>query len=263
MTQENLSFSNEQGLKLAARLDTPDDRVPRGYILFGHCFTGSKDVLASARIAKALWLRGFAVFRFDFTGLGDSEGDFANTTFSSNVDDLVTAASYLRDTRDAPSVLIGHSLGGAAVLAAAGQIPEARAVCTIGAPSDPEHVAHHFANHRSEIENEGEADVTIGGRSFRIKKSFLDDIESHQLSKCVANLKKALLILHSPIDSTVGIENARHIYEAARHPKSFVTLDGADHMLTNRADAYYVAEVISAWANRYDEVGSRSEKRDA
>jgi pimeloyl-ACP methyl ester carboxylesterase len=262
MTQENLTFANEQGHQLAARLDTPDERVPRGYILFGHCFTGSKDVLAAARIAKALWLRGFAVFRFDFTGLGDSEGDFADTTFSSNVDDLVTAATFLRDTRDAPSVMIGHSLGGAAVLAAAGKIPEARAVCTIGAPSDPEHVAHHFADHRSKIEDDGEANVTIGGRAFRIKKSFLDDIESHRLDKCIANLQKALLIFHSPIDSTVGIENARHIYEAARHPKSFVTLDGADHMLTNRADAYYVAEVISAWANRYDEVGSRSKKRE-
>lgn len=262
LAQEKLTFSSQHNHQLAARLDTPDDRVPRGYILFAHCFTGSKDVLASARIAKALWLRGFAVFRFDFTGLGESEGDFADTTFSSNVDDLVSAAKFLRDTRDAPSVLIGHSLGGAAVLAAAGKIPEARAVCTIGAPADPEHVAHHFADHRSTIEDEGEANVSIGGRPFKIKKSFLEDIESHRLDKCAANLQKALLIFHSPIDSTVGIENARHIYEAARHPKSFVTLDGADHMLTNRADAYYVAEVISAWANRYDETGSRKEHRE-
>lgn len=263
MTQENLTFANEQGYQLAARLDTPDDRVPRGYILFAHCFTGSKDVLAAARIAKALWLRGFAVFRFDFAGLGESEGDFADTTFSSNVGELVSAASFLRETHEAPSVLIGHSLGGAAVLAAAGKIPEARAVCTIGAPAEPDHVAHHFADHRSKIEDDGEAEVTIGGRSFLIKKSFLEDIENHQLDKCVANLKKALLIFHSPIDSIVGIENARRIFEAARHPKSFVALDGADHMLTNRGDAYYVAEVISAWANRYDEVGSRAEKRES
>lgn len=262
MTQEKLTFTNEQNNQLSARLDTPDGRVPRGYIVFAHCFTGSKDVLASARIAKALWLRGFAVFRFDFTGLGESEGEFANTNFSTNVEDLVAAASYLRKTRTAPSVLIGHSLGGAAVLAAAGKIPEARAVCTIGAPADPEHVAHHFADHRSEIEDEGEAEVSIGGRSFRIKKSFLEDIDNHKLDKCIADLQRALLIFHSPIDSTVGIENARHIYEAARHPKSFVTLDGADHMLTNRADAYYVAEVISAWANRYDETGSRKERRE-
>ncbi len=262
MTQEKLTFANEHGHQLSARLDTPDERVPRGFILFAHCFTGSKDVLAAARIAKALWLRGFAVFRFDFTGLGESEGEFANTTFSSNVDDLVAAAAYLRDNHDAPAMLIGHSLGGAAVLAAAGKIPEARAVCTIGAPAEPEHVAHHFADHLSTIEDEGEAEVAIGGRAFKIKKSFIDDIESHRLDKCVAGLQKALLIFHSPIDSTVGIENARHIYEAARHPKSFVTLDGADHMLTNRADAYYVAEVISAWANRYDETGSRKERRD-
>jgi len=262
MAQEKLTFTNDQGEQLAARLDVPEDRTPRGYILFAHCFTGSKDVLAGARIAKALWLRGFAVMRFDFTGLGESEGDFANTTFSSNVDDIIAAATYLRDTRQAPGVLIGHSLGGAAILAAAGNIPEARAVCTIGSPADPEHVAHHFADAREEIENAGEAEVTIGERPFRIKKSFLDDIAGQKLDHCVANLQKALLIFHSPVDQTVGIENAGHIYQAAKHPKSFVSLDKADHMLTSRADAYYVAEVISAWANRYDEVGSRKERRE-
>lgn len=252
MAQLKLTFQSEAGEELAGRLDIPDDNEPRGYVLFAHCFTGSKDVLAGVRIAKALWLRGFAVFRFDFTGLGDSEGDFANTTFSSNVSDLVAAASFLRDTRSAPTVLIGHSLGGAAVLASAGKIPEARAVCTIGAPADPEHVVHHFSDARDEIETKGEANVSIGGREFRIKRSFLEDIESQKLGDSIREMQKALLVFHSPVDNIVGIENARQIYEAARHPKSFVCLDGADHMLTDRADAYYVAEVISAWANRYD-----------
>ena len=207
------------------------------------------------RIAKSLWSRDFAVLRFDFTGLGDSEGDFANTTFSSNVDDLIAAADYLRQQRQAPAVLIGHSLGGAAVLAAAGRIPEAKAVCTIGAPADPQHVEHHFAEARDEIENAGEAEVSIGGRTFRIRKSFIDDIAGHRLEESVRDLRKALLVFHSPTDDTVGIENAAMIYQAARHPKSFISLDGADHLLTGRPDAYYVAEVIAAWANRYIEAG--------
>lgn len=251
MAREHLTFTGAFGDRLAARLDVPDEGGVRGYILFAHCFTGSKDVLAAVRIAKALWLRGFAVLRFDFTGLGDSEGDFANTTFSSNVDDLVAAADYLRQSRAAPAVLIGHSLGGAAVLAAAGKVPEARAVCTIGAPADPEHVAHHFAHARDQIETSGEAEVSIGGRPFLIRRSFLDDMAGHRLDEAIRDMRKALLVFHSPVDDTVGIENARHIYQAARHPKSFVSLDGADHLLTARPDAYYVAEVISAWANRY------------
>ena len=253
MTQEKLTFTGESGDQLAGRLDIPDEGEPRGYVLFAHCFTGSKDVLAAVRIAKALWLRGFAVFRFDFTGLGESQGDFANTTFSSNVGDLVAAASFLRECREAPTVLIGHSLGGAAVLASAGKISEARAVCTIGAPADPEHVVHHFADARDEIEAAGEAEVTIGGRPFRIKSSFLEDIKAQSLDKSIRDMGKALLVFHSPVDDIVDIGNARRIYEAARHPKSFVCLDAADHMLTDRADAYYVAEVISAWANRYNE----------
>ena len=252
MPQERLSFTGAAGHELAGRLDLPDDREPRDYVLFAHCFTGSKDVLAGVRIAKALWLRGFAVFRFDFTGLGDSEGDFTNTTFSTNVADLVAASAFLRDNYNAPRMLIGHSLGGAAVLAAAGNIPEARAICTIGAPADPEHVAHHFSEARGEIEASGEANVEIGGRPFKIKKSFIDDIEGHSLGEAIRDMQKALLIFHSPIDDVVGIENAAQIYGAARHPKSFVCLDGADHMLTSRADAYYVAEVISGWAHRYD-----------
>lgn len=251
MAQEKLTFTGAFGDELAARLDVPDDAEPRAYVLFAHCFTGSKDVLAAVRIAKALWARGFAVLRFDFTGLGESQGDFANTTFSSNVDDLVAAADFLRRTRAAPSLLIGHSLGGAAVLAAAAGIAEARAVCTIGAPADPEHVAHHFAQARPEIEADGEAEVEIGGRPFRIRRAFLEDIAGRRLHDSIRTLKKALLVFHSPTDDVVGIENAGRIYQAARHPKSFITLDGADHLLTRRPDAYYVAEVIGAWANRY------------
>lgn len=251
MAQLSLKFTGAFGDELSARLDLPDEGEPRGYALFAHCFTGSKDVFAAVRIAKALWLRGFAVFRFDFTGLGESEGDFANTTFSSNVDDLVAAAGYMRDEYSAPHILIGHSLGGAAVLSASVEIPEVVGVCTIGAPADPHHVEHHFSAAREEIENAGEAEVSIGGRPFRIKKSFLDDISDHKLTDKVKDMKKALLIFHSPIDDIVGIENAGEIYQAARHPKSFVSLDNADHLLTSRDDAYYVAEVISAWANRY------------
>ncbi len=252
MAQEKLTFTSDTGDNLVGRLDIPDDREPRGYVLFAHCFTGSKDVLAGVRIAKALWLRGFAVFRFDFTGLGESEGDFENTTFSSNVGDLAAAASFLRDHHQAPTVLIGHSLGGAAVLASAPKIPEARAVCTIGAPADPEHVVHHFSDAKGEIQSAGEAEVSIGGRPFLIKRSFLEDIEAQSLEETIREMRKALLIFHSPVDETVGVENAGRIYAAARHPKSFVSLDGADHMLTDRADAYYVAQVVSAWANRYD-----------
>ncbi len=253
MAREKLTFTGASGDELAARLDIPDERSPRAYVLFAHCFTGSKDVMAGVSIAKALWRRDFAVFRFDFTGLGESKGDFANTTFSSNVDDLVAAADFLRKTREVPSVLIGHSLGGAAMLAAACRVPEARAVCTIGAPADPQHVEHHFAHARSEIVEAGEAEVSIAGRTFRIKRDFLEDIAGQRLDEHLRDMRKALLIFHSPVDETVGIENAGHIYSAARHPKSFVCLDGADHMLMHRPDAEYVAEVISAWANRYIE----------
>lgn len=251
MAREKITFKGALGEMLCGRLDIPDDREPRAYVLFAHCFTGSKDVLAATRIARSLWLRGFAVFRFDFTGLGDSEGDFANTTFSSNVGDLVAAANYLREEKRAPAVLIGHSLGGAAVIAAASQIPEARGICTIGAPADPAHVTHHFGEALSVLEQAGEAEVCIGGRPFRIKKSFIDDLKWHKQEQCIKKLGQALLIFHSQIDNIVGIENAGQIYQAARHPKSFISLDGADHMLTNKEDSCYVAEVISAWVHRY------------
>jgi putative redox protein len=247
---QKVEFPGSQGGMLAARLELPEG-PPRAYALFAHCFTCSKDVFAAARIAGGLAEAGIAVLRFDFTGLGASEGDFANTNFSSNVEDLVRAAGYLRNAHAAPSILIGHSLGGAAVLAAADRIPEAKAVATIAAPADPAHVAHLLADARPEIEKKGEAEVVLAGRSFRIQKQFLEDIDGHRLADAIKDLKRALLIFHAPRDGTVGIENASAIFTAARHPKSFVSLDGADHLLSRREDARYVAAVLTAWAGRY------------
>ena len=240
------AFSNA----LSARLHLPA-RKPVAYALFAHCFTCSKDLRAVVAISRSLARLGIATLRFDFTGLGESEGDFADTDFSSNVDDLVAAASYLREHHQAPALLVGHSLGGAAVLAAARRIPETKAVATIGAPSEPAHVRHLLAPAEPELEKEGEACVELAGRSFRIKKALLEDLNAQQNLDAVAELGAALLVFHSPQDEIVGIENARAIYEAARHPKSFVSLNGANHLLTRRDDAEYVATVLSAWAQRY------------
>jgi len=252
---DKITFSGTGGDQLAARLDRPDGE-PAAYALFAHCFTCNKDIFAASRIAAGLVEHGVAVLRFDFTGLGASEGEFANTNFSSNVGDLVAAADHLRDEYEAPKIIIGHSLGGAAVLAAAGKIPEALAVCTIGAPADPAHVAHNFQDSVEEIEAKGEAEVLLVGRPFTIQKQFLDDIAGQKLEQAIATMKKALLVFHSPIDATVGIENAAQIYGAAKHPKSFVSLDDADHLLSRKADAAYVADVISAWATRYVDHGA-------
>ena len=250
MHSEKLTFTGAGGETLAARLDLPAGQ-PRATALFAHCFTCTKDIFAAARIAGELTGHGIAVLRFDFTGLGHSEGEFANTNFSSNVADLVQAADFLRATRQAPAILIGHSLGGAAVLAAAPKIPEAVAVATIGAPADPGHVRHLLQEARPEIEARGEAEVLLAGRPFRIKKQFLDDIEAHRLEEAVSGLRKALLVFHAPRDATVGIENAGAIFAAAKHPKSFVSLDDADHLLSRKADAVYVAAVLATWAERY------------
>ena len=250
MPTERFQFTGEGGHQLAASLDLPEAE-PVAYALFAHCFTCGKDVLAAKRIAVALAAKGIAVLRFDFTGLGSSEGDFANSTFSSNVADLVRAADHLRETRKAPAILIGHSLGGAAILAAAGQIPEARAVVTIAAPSDPAHVTGLFRDHIEDIRKHGKVEVSLAGRPFHITRDFLDDIAEHGLMAHVTNLHKALLIMHSPTDDTVGIDNATRIFVAAKHPKSFVSLAGADHLLSERRDAAYVADVIAAWAARY------------
>jgi uncharacterized OsmC-like protein/fermentation-respiration switch protein FrsA (DUF1100 family) len=250
MPTERFQFPGAEGQQLAASLELPEWE-PLAYALFAHCFTCGKDVLAAKRIAVALAAKGIAVLRFDFTGLGSSEGDFANSTFSSNVADLVRAADHLRETRTAPAILIGHSLGGAAILAAAGQIPDARAVATIAAPSDPAHVTGLFKDRIADIRTQGEVEVSLAGRPFQIKREFLDDIAEQNLMAHVTGLHRALLIMHAPDDDTVSIDNATRIFVAARHPKSFVSLAGADHLLTAKQDAAYVADVIAAWATRY------------
>jgi putative redox protein len=252
MPAERFDFPNARGEKLAAVLDLPEG-APRAYALFAHCFTCGKNVVAAKRIADALTALGIAVLRFDFTGIGSSEGEFSNTTFSSNVDDLVAAADHLRKMRQAPALLIGHSLGGAAVLAAATAVAEAKAVVTIAAPFDPAHVTHLFKDKLDAIGSEGEVEVALAGRPFRIRREFLDDIAQHKLAGHIGKLHKALLIFHSPTDDTVGIENATQIFTAAKHPKSFISLTGADHLLTRRSDAVYVANVLAAWAGRYIE----------
>lgn len=236
---------------LAARLELPVNQHPHSYALFAHCFTCSKNLSAIRTISKALNQSGVAVLRFDFTGLGQSEGDFVDTNFSSNVEDLLAAAKYLADNYEAPSLLVGHSLGGAAVLCAAYQLPAIRAVATIGAPFDPEHVSHLLGDSIDEIEANGVAMVNIGGRPFQVKKQFLEDIRSNNISEKIKNLKKALLIMHSPQDSTVNIDNAARLYTTAKHPKSFISLDGADHLLSNKVDAQYVGDSIACWVKRY------------
>lgn len=244
------TFTGSLGHQLAARLDLPPRDV-RAYALFAHCFTCTKDIVAARRIAAKLAALGIAVLRFDFTGLGSSEGEFQNTDFSSNVEDLVRAADKLRTRYQAPQVLIGHSLGGAAVLAAAHRIPEATAVATIGAPSDVAHVLHQFHAHLGDIERDGVANVSLGGRTFPVSRQFVEDVRSQAIANHVANLRKALLVMHAPRDQTVGVEHASAIFTAAKHPKSFVSLDIADHLLTNSSDAAYAAEVLAAWASRY------------
>jgi uncharacterized OsmC-like protein/alpha/beta superfamily hydrolase len=250
MALERFDFPNRDGLRLAALLDRPSGE-PVAYALFAHCFTCGKDNLAASRIAQALGASGIAVLRFDFTGIGASEGEFANTHFSANIADLVAAADHLRRTYRAPALLIGHSLGGAAVLAAAAEIPEARAVVTIAAPADPAHAAGLFKDRIPEINANGEAEVVLAGRSFRIRREFLDDIAQARLAERIASLRKALLVFHAPGDETVGIDNASRIFTAAKHPKSFISLAGADHLLSRKDDAAYVGHVVSAWAERY------------
>jgi len=250
MPAERFDFPNAQGQNLAALLDRPAGE-PRAYALFAHCFTCGKDVHAAKRVAEGLTALGIAVLRFDFTGLGSSEGEFANTTFSSNVGDLVAAANELRRRAQAPAILIGHSLGGTAVLAAAAEVAEARAVVTIAAPCDPSHVTGLFKDRLEDIAAKGEVQATLAGRQFRISRAFVDDLAEHKLMQRIADLRKALLIFHSPTDEIVAIDNASRIFTAAKHPKSFVSLAGADHLLSRRSDAAYVANVIRAWAERY------------
>ena len=261
MRTERLQFANAKGEKLAALIDLPLGK-PVAFALFAHCFTCGKDNLAAKHISERLATCGIGVLRFDFTGLGMSEGEFADTHFSSNVDDLVAAGDHLRKTYGAPAILIGHSLGGADVLAAAHRIPDAHAVVTIAAPSDPAHVIGLFKDHVDKIREQGQVEVQLAGRPFRIKREFLDDVAQQRIEDCLANLRKALLVFHSPTDDIVGIENASRIFITAKHPKSFVSLAGADHLLSRKDDAVYVANVIAAWAERYlEQPAERSDEQ--
>lgn len=245
-----LEFPGSDGLIIAGLLELPDDN-PQAFALFAHCFTCGKDIAAASRIARSLVAKNYAVLRFDFTGLGSSDGDFANSNFSSNVADLIHAADYLREHYRAPTLLIGHSLGGAAVLAAAASVPEAIGVVTIGAPADPEHVTKQFVCDIETIERDGVAEVSLAGRSFTIKKQFLDDLADQNQSERIAALRKSLLVFHSPLDQTVSIGEAEKIYRTAKHPKSFVSLGDADHLLSKAQDAEYVAATIAAWSTRF------------
>ncbi|NNE64269.1 MAG: OsmC family protein, partial [Gammaproteobacteria bacterium] len=257
MSRIKIEFENADGDTLAGLLETPPEQITIArYALFAHCFTCGKDIAAASRISRALADRGIAVLRFDFTGLGNSDGDFANSNFSSNVDDLIAAAKKLETDYQAPQLIIGHSLGGAAVLTAAQSLSSIKAVVTIGAPATAQHVEHLFKSKSDVIKKEGEAVVDIGGREFRIRKQLLDDISVHNSTDQIANINKALLVYHSPIDSIVSINQAALIYQAARHPKSFISLDQADHLLSKAADAAYVAATLAAWAGRYLELDS-------
>ncbi|MCL6272943.1 bifunctional alpha/beta hydrolase/OsmC family protein [Muricauda sp. 2012CJ35-5] len=251
MGLQKVSFKNADGQSLIGRLELPVDQHPHNFAVFAHCFTCNKNLLAVKNIGKALTSHGFGVLRFDFTGLGESDGDFADTNFSGNVQDLVAAANFLKENYSAPSLMIGHSLGGAAAIFAASELDSIKAVATIGAPANPIHVKHLLQSGIEEIENTGKAVINLSGRDFTIKKQFLVDLETKSLPETAKAMRKPLLVLHSPQDDTVGIKNAEEIYIAAHHPKSFVSLDGADHLLTRKEDSLYVGEVISGWAKRY------------
>lgn len=245
-----LTFPGASGAELAARLDTPAGTI-KAFALFAHCFTCSKDIAAARKISEALTRNGIGVLRFDFTGLGASGGDFSSTNFTTNLEDLLSAVSYMRENLAAPALLIGHSLGGAAMISVADQIPEASAIVTIGSPADITHLTVHFEDKLSEIRDKGEAEVLLGERPFTLRRQFIEDLERHAPEEKARTLKKALLILHAPFDETVSIDNATKYFLAAKHPKSFVSLDNADHLLSKPEDAAYAAGVIAAWAERY------------
>ncbi len=250
MTRQKIQFTSNEGHELSGILDSPGGQ-PRAFALFAHCFTCSKNLKAVTNITKSLTEAGIAALRFDFTGLGESEGEFADTNLSSNVADLLAAVSYLEENYQAPSILIGHSLGGTAVLQAAAKIPSAVAVVTIGSPSRPSHITAAIKNDRAEIERTGQATVEFGGRPFVIKKQFLEDLERHGLPESIGGLRKALLVMHSPLDDVVEVENASELFLHAKHPKSFVSLDKADHLMTREEDSRYAGHVLAAWVSRY------------
>lgn len=253
-TREKVSFSNKSGHLLSAEMELPDGQQLSTFAIFAHCFTCTKNLRAVRLISQALAAEGVGVLRFDFTGLGESEGDFEDTNFSKNISDLLAAASFLEKKHAAPTLIIGHSLGGAAVIRAAAQLPSIEAVATIGAPYAPDHVLHIFEDDLETIEEKGQAEVNIGGRPFTVKKQFIDDLRETSSADVLGSLGRALLIFHSPIDTIVGVENAGKIFKAAKHPKSFMSLDSADHLLSDRADARYVGRVIGAWAAKYVDV---------
>ncbi len=259
MPQEKIEFENANGEKLAARLELPVNQRPYAFALFAHCFTCSKNLTAVRNIGRALIMNGIGVLRFDFTGLGESEGDFADTNFSSNVEDLIQAARFLEEQYQAPALLVGHSLGGAAVICAAHELPSVKAVATIGAPYSPDHVSHLLSEKMEDIEEDGVAEVSIGNRPFTVKKQFLEDIRSQNLEPKLKELDRALLILHSPQDQVVEIENAARMYKAARHPKSYISLDRADHLLMKKADSLYAGEMIASWVSRYVQCPEKEE----
>lgn len=263
MRFQKVTFKNSDGHHLSGRLDFPLIHKPKAYVLFAHCFTCSKNLKSVEHISRAFTQEGMAVLRFDFTGLGQSEGDFSDTNFTSNLSDLRDAYKFLETNFEAPQIIVGHSLGGAAVLYVAAELANVKAVATIGAPSAPDHVTHLLANGRAELETKGKAEVNIGGRPFCIKKQFLDDLESKQRSGVIKNLGKSLLIIHSPQDTIVGIENAQEIYSKAMHPKSFISLDGADHLMSKEPDARYVGMVIANWAMRYIEVNEPAKSSES
>jgi uncharacterized OsmC-like protein/alpha/beta superfamily hydrolase len=263
LASQKLEFKNSEGINLKGILDLPSDQKAQNYAIFAHCFTCNKNLLAVKHISTALTSSGIAVLRFDFTGLGESDGDFADSNFSSNLTDLVDVANYLKENFKAPSLLVGHSLGGAAAIFAAANIGSIKAVATIGAPSDPSHVSHLFGENIQSINKDGYANVQLSGREFKIKKQFLDDINNQNMKNILRNYNKALLIMHSPQDNLVGVEHAANIYKAALHPKSFISLDDADHLLTNKADSLYAGQMIATWAKRYlDQNAETSLKSD-
>lgn len=259
MRFKKVSFKNAEGQELSGRLDFPLIGKPKAFVLFAHCFTCSKNLKSVEHISQAFTQQGMAILRFDFTGLGQSKGDFADTNFSSNLSDLKDAYEFLKENYEAPQIMVGHSLGGAAVLHVSGELDNVSAVATIGAPSTPDHVSHLLDSGREELEQTGEAEVNIGGRTFKMKKQFLDDLEAKKGSSVIKNLGKSLLVIHSPQDTIVGINNAQEIYLEAMHPKSFVSLDGGDHLMTKEGDAKYVGSIIANWASRYIKVNEQEE----
>ncbi|MFT4780963.1 MAG: putative OsmC-like protein/pimeloyl-ACP methyl ester carboxylesterase [Psychroserpens sp.] len=251
MKNQKLKVINKKGHKLQAYLELPANQKPNYFAIFAHCFTCSSSLSAVRNISRALTNHGFGIVRFDFTGLGRSEGEFADSHFSANVDDLIAVSDFIKEHYEAPSLLVGHSLGGAAVLVAASKLDNIKAVATVGAPATISHVKHLFSHGIDDIKNKGRVAVNIGGRPFKIDEEFVSDFDKTDLPAVVKALRKPLLILHSPTDTIVGIKNAEQLYNNAHHPKSFVTLDDADHLLSKTRDSSYAGDIIGAWVKRY------------